>query len=116
LLTDLSGPTANIKNAADALWWVYVTITTVGYGDRYPTTSAGRIVGVFVMTAGVGLFGTLSGFLANKFLAPPQAESTPDAGGDDPKAHIAELKRLIVAQESAAAEIKRQIAEIERFL
>ena len=55
-----------------AIWWAYVTITTVGYGDRYPVTNMGRLVGVVVMTAGVGLFGTLSGFLANTFLSPPK--------------------------------------------
>ena len=65
-------PNANITNASDALWWDFVTITTVGYGDRYPTTNAGRIVGIFVMIAGVGLFGTLSGFLANTFLVAAQ--------------------------------------------
>ena len=48
-----------------------MTITTAGYGDRYPVTNAGRAVAVLVMIAGVGLFGTLSGFLANSFLSPP---------------------------------------------
>lgn len=61
-------PAANIHTASDAIWWVYVTITTVGYGDQYPVTNAGRIVGMLVMLAGVGLFGVLTGFLANKFV------------------------------------------------
>ncbi len=60
----------NIKTAEDALWWAFTTITTVGYGDRYPVTPEGRIVAVLLMTAGVGLFGTFSGFVAAWFLAP----------------------------------------------
>jgi voltage-gated potassium channel len=62
-----SGPQGNIKSAEDAVWWSLVTITTVGYGDRYPTTTEGRMVAVLLMGAGVGLFGTFSGFLASWF-------------------------------------------------
>ena len=62
-------PQANIKGPEDALWWSVVTLTTVGYGDRYPVTLEGRIVAVLLMLAGVGLFGTLSGFFASWFLA-----------------------------------------------
>ncbi|MGE5602789.1 MAG: ion transporter, partial [Nitrososphaerales archaeon] len=58
LRAEMASPDANITNASSALWWTYVTITTVGYGDRFPVTNTGRLVGVFVMTAGVGLFGT----------------------------------------------------------
>ena len=58
----------NIKTAEDALWWAYVTITTVGYGDKFPVTSEGRIVAAILMTAGVGLFGTFTGLLASWFL------------------------------------------------
>lgn len=61
-------PDSNIKTPIDALWWAYVTITTVGYGDKYPITTGGRIVAVFLMTAGVGLFGAFSGFVASLFI------------------------------------------------
>jgi voltage-gated potassium channel len=43
-------PHSNIKTAEDALWWSYSTITTVGYGDKYPVTSEGKLIAVFVMT------------------------------------------------------------------
>ena len=59
---------ANIKSAQDALWWSMTTITTVGYGDRFPVTQEGRMVAILLMTAGVGLFGTFSAFLASWFL------------------------------------------------
>jgi voltage-gated potassium channel len=45
-----------------------VTLTTVGYGDRYPVSGEGRIIATLLMTAGVGLFGTFSGFVASWFL------------------------------------------------
>ena len=70
LMAERSAPNTNIQSSSDAMWWVYVTIMTVGYGDRYPVTTAGRLIGVAVMTMGVGLFGTLAGFIANKLLAP----------------------------------------------
>ena len=56
---------SNIHNAQDAIWWAFVTITTVGYGDFYPVTWEGRVVAMILMTAGVGLFGTFTGFVAN---------------------------------------------------
>ena len=118
LFAERSSPDANITNGSDAIWWAYVTITTVGYGDRYPVTNLGRLVGVVVMTAGVGLFGTLSGYLANTFLSPSKkeepAEVAPDA--NDPKAKIAELMRMIEAQEQSAADIKAKLGEIEQLL
>ena len=45
---------ANITTGGDALWWAIVTITTVGYGDFFPVTGAGRVTGAFVMFAGSG--------------------------------------------------------------
>ena len=63
-------PTGNIKTPSDALWWSIVTITTVGYGDRYPVSDGGRIVAAILMIVGVALFGTFTGFVASLFVEP----------------------------------------------
>jgi len=63
-------PESNIHTAGDAIWWAISTITTVGYGDRYPITAEGRVVAVLLMIAGVGLFGAFSAALAAWFLIP----------------------------------------------
>ncbi len=46
----------------------------VGYGDRFPVTSEGRVVAALLMTAGIGLFGTFSGFVASWFLRPSEEQ------------------------------------------
>jgi voltage-gated potassium channel len=61
-------PNSNIKTAEDAIWWSYVTITTVGYGDKFPVTTEGRIIAVILMTVGVGLFGTFTAFVSSWFV------------------------------------------------
>jgi len=64
---------ANIRTGADALWWGFVTLTTVGYGDRFPVTALGRLTAVAVMFAGVGIIGALASILAS-MLVPPAKE------------------------------------------
>jgi len=63
-------PDSNIKTASDALWWSFVTITTVGYGDFYPTTHIGRMIAGVLMVAGIGLFGTFTAYVASYFIRP----------------------------------------------
>ncbi len=65
-----TSPDSNIKTAGDAFWWAIVTVTTVGYGDKFPMTPEGRIVACILMTVGVGLFGTFTGFIARLFVKP----------------------------------------------
>ncbi|MDX2127777.1 MAG: ion transporter [Chloroherpetonaceae bacterium] len=69
-------PESNIKTAEDALWWAFVTITTVGYGDRYPVTTEGRLIAAVLMIVGVGLFGTFTAYVSSWFIggAPAVAE------------------------------------------
>lgn len=58
-------PTANITTFPDALWWTLATITTVGYGDRYPTTVEGRLVAAALMVGGIALVAVLTGMVAS---------------------------------------------------
>lgn len=60
-------PGANITSFGDALWWAFVTVTTVGYGDQFPTTVMGRIVAVALMVAGIALLGTVTATIASLF-------------------------------------------------
>lgn len=84
---------SNIRTAEDALWWAISTMTTVGYGDTYPKTPEGRLVAVFLMAAGVGLFGTFSGLVASWFLSPAAEETDSDI--EELKAMVAELQRRL---------------------
>jgi voltage-gated potassium channel len=72
-------PDANINTGGDAIWWGIVTLTTVGYGDRFPVTFLGRLTGVSVMVAGIGIIGALASILASLLVSP----STPDEPAAD---------------------------------
>ena len=97
---------ANIKTASDSLWWGYVSITTVGYGDRYPVTTGGRILGALVLTIGVGVFSIVTGFFATLF------NTAPDQGEDGPATHaeIAALRAELSDYHSEVLELKQVIA------
>jgi voltage-gated potassium channel len=74
LYFEKDAPGANITDASDALWYTIVTISTVGYGDQFPVTNSGRVMGAFIIVVGVGIFGTFTGYLANLFLSPRTPE------------------------------------------
>jgi len=111
-----SSPAANITTAGDALWWGIVTITTVGYGDQYPTTPTGRIIGVFLLVAGIGLFSVLTAFIANAFLARPPKRALALTRARDPGGAIEEVRRLLAEQDDRAEAIRAQLNELERAL
>jgi len=75
LTFEQSTPGANITTGGDAIWWAFVSITTVGYGDKYPITTGGRMVAVIMLWMGVALIGVFSAYLANSFLRPSAADS-----------------------------------------
>jgi voltage-gated potassium channel len=59
---------SNIQNFGDALWWAIVTVTTVGYGDKFPVSAGGRGVAVVLMLVGIGLLGVLTATVASFFI------------------------------------------------
>jgi voltage-gated potassium channel len=67
----------------DGLWWAAETVTTVAYGDIYPTTALGRIVATVVMTAGIGFVALLTGALAQRFLYGAGEDATPKSSTED---------------------------------
>jgi voltage-gated potassium channel len=101
---------ANLDTASDALWWSMETISTVGYGDVYPISNGGRVVGVLLMIVGVGLFGTFTAFVANVFLAPRRPKT------DDPESDLADLRRLLSDNERVAAELRARVDRLEASL
>jgi voltage-gated potassium channel len=117
-------PEANITTGGDAVWWAFVSITTVGYGDQYPVTQGGRAMAFFVLATGVGLFGVLSGYLANFFLAPaakeePETVAAPapvDPGAAPAPASAsagerAELLRIVEGLETDINALRARLAE-----
>lgn len=62
-----TAPKSNIKTAGDALWWSFTTMTTVGYGDFFPVTLEGRIIGAVLMISGIAMFGTFTAYIASWF-------------------------------------------------
>ncbi|MCU0266443.1 MAG: ion transporter [Actinomycetia bacterium] len=102
LALERDAPDANITTASDALWYLVVTMSTVGYGDQFPVSNPGRQLGAVVIVVGVGIFGTLTGYLANLFLAPrnePAAEA--EATQDDARRQLEDLKQLLRQQQDA---------------
>lgn len=56
----------NIKTAEDALWWSYITITTVGYGDYYPVTNPGKLAASILILNGIAIFGAIVSYITDK--------------------------------------------------
>jgi voltage-gated potassium channel len=85
-----TAPKSNIHTPQDALWWAFTTITTVGYGDKFPVTTEGRMIAALLMTAGVGLFGSFTGLIASWILTPSKKNKQQDSD-------LAKLQEDVVA-------------------
>jgi len=74
-ITERAVEGSNIKNFGDGLWWAITTVTTVGYGDRYPTTTEGRLLAVALMIMGISLMGVITASVAAWFIKMGQEDS-----------------------------------------
>jgi voltage-gated potassium channel len=118
-LFERHAPHSNIHTLGESLWWSFVTVTTVGYGDYYPVTIWGRITACFIMATGVLTLAVVTAQVASSFVAqgpsraapapddeaPPDEASPDDAPSDDAP-----------SDEVTLAELDRRLARIERLL
>jgi voltage-gated potassium channel len=93
-------PGANITTFGDAVWWATTTVTTVGYGDRYPTTGQGRLIAGLLMIGGIALLGVVTASLASWLL--------------DRVREVAEESRLATRRDIHA--LSQQVAELKTEL
>lgn len=88
-------PDATITGFADGLWWAITTVTTVGYGDRYPVTTTGRFVALALMIGGVALLGVVTATLASWLVERVRADNEEEATAT--RAQVAELTEQVRA-------------------
>lgn len=109
LALEQTAPGANLTNASDAIWYVVVTISTVGYGDQFPVTTAGRILGAGIIVIGVGIFGTFTGYLANIFLAPKPPREEVEVL--QTRERVAHLRELLAQQQATIDQLDKLLAD-----
>jgi voltage-gated potassium channel len=112
LFFESQSPDANITAGGDSMWWSVVTITTVGYGDRYPVTMGGRLTAVFVMFSGVGIIGALASILASFLIPPPKKAEEP--AETQPVENLPAVSGPAVEHELAA--VKTELAALRQLL
>jgi voltage-gated potassium channel len=87
---------SNIQGVGDGWWWAITTMATVGYGDTYPVSTQGRIVGTALMIMGVALLGTITASIASNFNSTDSEDSSNGTSSasevDDLKKRVAELE------------------------
>lgn len=93
-------PQSTIESFPDALWWALTTMTTVGYGDRYPVTGTGRVIAAALMLGGIALLGTVTATLASWLSDRVRAE---ESGQDEVLLEVRALRREIAELRRAAS-------------
>jgi len=86
------------------MWWAIQTVTTVGYGDVVPGSTAGKVIGSFLMLGGLSLFAVVTGAITSAFVMQRQRDGL--MGGDDPVAQ--RLDELAAKLDEVQAQIARQ--------
>ena len=88
---------SNIQGVGDGWWWAITTMATVGYGDTYPVSTQGRIVGTALMIMGVALLGTITASIASNFNS---TDSEDSSNGTSSASEVDDLKKRIAELES----------------
>jgi len=103
-----------------AMWWTIVTLTTVGYGDVYPITVGGKLLGSFIAVMGIGMFAIPAGVLATAFIEEIQkrgSKTTQEEGSvSKPEETIALLERLDALHDKGTLSDEEFLVQKERIL
>ena len=97
----------------DGVWWA-VTMTTVGYGDLYPTTDTGRAVGILVILVGIGFLGLLVGSVSERFLAADLQTEVAEAERELGEDVDAAKTELVAELRAIGARLRELEARVER--
>lgn len=92
-----AGESGAICSFGDGVWWAFVTVTTVGYGDRFPVSGSGRLLAGILMTIGVGVFGLFTSYLATTFLKEEEDQIEQELAAV--RQELAEIKELLKSGE-----------------
>lgn len=104
--------TSNIKSLGDGVWWSLCTITTIGYGDRFPVTFPGRSIAGVLMITGIGLYGTVVGYISAYFSDREKGKNNKVDTIEELSEQVAKLRDEISRMNEA--ELKRDTEEAER--
>ncbi|ERH17697.1 Ion channel [Actinobaculum sp. oral taxon 183 str. F0552] len=104
-------PGATITSFPKALWWAFVTITSVGYGDHIPTTGTGRTVAALLMIAGIAVIGTVTATLASWIVSRVAEETAEEEAAT--RQQVAALQRQVAALQRQVADLTGRIAALQ---
>lgn len=110
---------ANILSFGDALWWAFVTITTIGFGDRFPVTAEGRLIAVGLAVAGISLIGLVTVTMGTWVMATLQKIRTEELAEEESDDLQLELIKVRARGEELALELNRNVereSELEGIL
>ncbi len=120
LYFEIAAPDGNIHTVLDAFWWAFVTVSTVGYGDKFPVTTGGRMVGLSLILVGVALFSVITGTLTQWFLGRHRRQASQKDTSVQQREGIAEIRQLLEQQaqtyQQGIDEINERLAELETSL
>ena len=124
LEAERNAPDASITTFGEALWWTITTVSTVGYGDRYPVTVEGRLVAAMLMVAGIALLGVVTASIATWFLdnlrrtGEQVVEDVADVADevDDMAEEVEEVSEDVEATQAQLAEVLAELRTISSRL
>ena len=105
----MAGIDPNIENVWQGIWWAWVTVSTVGYGDTVPVSTAGKILGAVVILFGVGFFSLLTASFSAYFVSRGEVEIEEEEEEEINQLFL--IERRIEAMEKTLKRIERKLGD-----